>query len=125
MRALVIDDARTMRLILKHVLTEIGFEVSEAGDGRAGLEQLARLGRPDVVFVDCFMPEMDGFAFLRAVRADARYAGLPVLMASAGEPEDQAQAREAGADDFLVKPFTRETILAKLERLGVSVGTAP
>ena len=73
MRALVIDDARTMRLILKHVLTDIGFAVSEAGDGRAGLEQLERMDRPDVVFVDCFMPEMDGFEFLRAVRADARY----------------------------------------------------
>jgi two-component system chemotaxis response regulator CheY len=125
MRALVIDDARTMRLILKHVLTGIGFAVTEAGDGRAGLEQLARLGRPDVVFVDCFMPEMDGFAFLRAVRADARYAGLPVLMASAGEADEQAQARAAGADDFLVKPFSRESVLATLERLGVAVGAAP
>ncbi len=122
MRALVIDDARAMRLILKHVLGEIGFAVSEAGDGRAGLEQLACMGRPDVVFVDCFMPEMDGFEFLRAVRADARYAGLPVLMASAGETDEEAKAREAGADDFLPKPFNRQAILAKLERLGIVVG---
>ena len=124
LRALVIDDARTMRLILKQVLSEIGFAVSEAGDGRAGLEQLARLGRPDVVFVDGFMPGMDGFAFLRAVRADARYAGVRVLMVSAGEPEEEARAREAGADDFLPKPFTQETVLATLGRVGVAAGTA-
>ena len=125
MRALVIDDARSMRLILKHVLRDIGFAVSEAADGRAGLEELARAGRPDVVFVDCYMPHMDGFEFLRAVRADARYAGLPVLMASAGEPEEQARALAAGADDFLTKPFDRDMVQAKLERLGVLAGTAP
>jgi len=125
MHALVIDDAKSMRLILKSFLRQIGFTVSEAGDGRAGLEQLAAMDRPDVGFVDCFMPEMDGYEFLRAVRADARYSGLPVLMASAAEDAaEQRRALELGADAFITKPFTRETIQTKLEQLGVAVGTA-
>jgi two-component system, chemotaxis family, chemotaxis protein CheY len=125
MNALVIDDAKSMRLILKSFLRQIGFTVSEAGDGRAGLEELARMDRPDVVFVDCFMPVMDGYEFLRAVRADARYSGLPVLMASAGEdPAEQGRALEMDASAFITKPFTRETIQTKLQQLGVAVGTA-
>ena len=126
MQALVVDDAKAMRLILKHFLRQIGFAVSEAADGRAALDMLAQMERPDVVFVDCFMPEMDGFEFIRAVRADGRYAGLPLLMASAEEtPAEQARALEAGADAFVVKPFTRETIQTKLEQLGLAVGSAP
>jgi two-component system chemotaxis response regulator CheY len=126
MHALVIDDAKAMRLILKSFLRQIGFTVSEAGDGRAGLEELARMDKPDVVFVDCFMPEMDGYEFLKAVRADARYSGLPVLMASAGDdPAEQGRAMEMGANAFITKPFTRETIQTKLAQLGVAVGTAP
>jgi two-component system, chemotaxis family, chemotaxis protein CheY len=125
MHALVIDDAKSMRLILKSFLRQLGFTVSEAGDGRAGIAQLAQMDRPDVVFVDCFMPEMDGYEFLRAVRADARYSGLPVLMASAADDAaEQGRALELGADAFITKPFTRETIQAKLEQLGVTVGTA-
>jgi two-component system, chemotaxis family, chemotaxis protein CheY len=125
MQALVIDDARAMRLILKHFLRQIGFAVSEACDGRAGLELLARMDRPDVVFVDCFMPEMDGFEFVRAVRADARYDGLRVLMASAQEePAEQTRALEVGADAFVVKPFTQATIQATLEQLGLAAGSA-
>ena len=62
------------------------------------------MGRPDVVFVDCFMPEMDGFEFLRAVRTDARYDGLPLLMASGDEdPAEQARALKEGADAFITK----------------------
>lgn len=125
MQALVIDDAKAMRLILKHFLRQIGFTVAEAGDGRAGLEMLAQMDRPDVVFVDCFMPEMDGYEFIRAVRADGRYDGLRLLMASAEEtPAEQARALEVGADAFVVKPFNRETIQTTLEQLGLAVGTA-
>jgi two-component system chemotaxis response regulator CheY len=125
MHALVIDDSKAMRLILKTFLRQIGFTVSEAGNGRAGLEELARMDKPDVVFVDCFMPEMDGYEFLRAVRTDARYSGLPVLMASAGDdPAEQGRALDLGADAFLTKPLTRKTLQTKLQHLGVAVGTA-
>jgi len=126
MHALVIDDAKSMRLILKSFLRQLGFSAAEAGDGRAGLEELARAGRPDVVFVDCFMPEMDGYEFLRALRADPRYAGLPVVMASAGEgAADQVLALASGADAFLQKPFTRDAVQAKLGQFGLAAGAAP
>lgn len=125
MRALVIDDARSMRLILKSFLRQLGFTVSEADNGRTGLEELARTERPDVVFVDCFMPEMDGYDFLKAVRANADFSGLPMLMASAGEDSaEQRRALESGADAFIAKPFTREMIQTKLAQLGLAVGSA-
>jgi two-component system, chemotaxis family, chemotaxis protein CheY len=126
MQALVVDDAKAMRLILKRFLRQIGFAVSEAADGRAALEMLAQMERPDVVFVDCFMPEMDGYEFIRAVRADGRYDGLRMRMASAEEgPAEQARALEVGADSFVTKPFTRETIQTKLQQLGLAAGSAP
>ncbi len=94
--------------------------MAEAENGRAALEQLGRMERPDVVFVDCFMPEMDGFEFLRAVRADDRYADLPLLMASGDQgPAEQARALTEGADAYVTKPFSREAIEAKLQQLGV------
>ena len=118
MRALVIDDARAMRLVLRQILHKLGFEVTEAGNGREGLEQLRRSGPPDVAFVDGYMPEMDGFAFIRAVRADPGLSGLRVVMVTAADdPAQVAAALEAGADEYVVKPFNKETILGKLDRL--------
>lgn len=123
MQALIVDDARVMRMILRNLLKSIGFAVAEAENGRAALEQLGRMDRPDVVFVDCFMPEMDGFEFLRAVRADDRYADLPLLMASGDQgPAEQARALTEGADAYVTKPFSREAIEAKLRQLGVAAG---
>ncbi len=121
MRALVIDDARAMRLILRQALRPLGFEVTEAGDGREGLDSLRRLGRPDVVFVDCNMPGMGGLDFLRAVRADAALAGLRLVLVT-GEAERALAdgAGATGADGYVTKPFGRETILGLLERLGLA-----
>lgn len=117
MRALVVDDSRGMRMILRHLLNEIGYETAEAAGGREGLERLRGPGRPDVVLVDWHMPDMDGLAFLRAVRAVGGYDGVRLIMIT-GE-EDQARAaaaREAGADAFLPKPPTKEALLAQLPR---------
>ena len=73
MRALVIDDSRAMRALLGRLLGEIGFAVDEAGNGREGLEHLGTHGAPDVVLVDWNMPEMSGFEFVQAVRANRDY----------------------------------------------------
>ena len=125
MHALVIDDARAMRLILRQILQKLGFQVSEAGDGREGLDQLRRLGKPDVALVDCHMPEMDGLAFVRAVRTDAALADLRVVMVTAGDEAGQAaRALEAGASAYLTKPFDKEAIRAKLAELGLTRGIA-
>ena len=120
MRALVIDDAKAMRMILRQMLGKLGFAVTEAADGAEGLRQLREQGGADVALVDCNMPGLDGFGFLKAVRADGALAGLRVLMVTGEEEKAQAdRAIQAGADEYLVKPFTREAILAKLQRLGL------
>jgi two-component system chemotaxis response regulator CheY len=123
MRALVIDDSRAMRSILRHTLAGAGFEVAEAGNGREALERLGQQGKPDLALVDWNMPVMDGLDFIRAVRAEPAYAGLPLLMITTEtELARVSDALEAGADEYIMKPFTRDDLLAKLDLLGVAHG---
>ena len=120
MHALVIDDAKTMRMLLRRMLGALGFEVAEAADGAEGLRELRRLSHIDLVLVDCNMPGLDGFAFVQAVRAEKGFDAIRLLMVTA--EEDKAlldRAMRAGADAYLVKPFTREGILEQLKRLGL------
>jgi two-component system chemotaxis response regulator CheY len=121
MNALVVDDARVMRMLLRQSLQKLGYTVAEAGNGREGLERLQQTGPPDVVLVDCNMPDMDGLAFVQAVRADARYTGLPLVMVTGEEDRiyvDRALA--AGANGHVSKPFDQQTIIATLQRVGLS-----
>jgi two-component system, chemotaxis family, chemotaxis protein CheY len=119
-RALVIDDSTTMRRILGRMLRQIGFEVAEAGNGCEGLEQLRRTADTDVVLVDWNMPEMDGLAFIRAVRADSAFDSVRLMMVTTESDLSRvAMALEAGADEYVMKPFTEEIIREKLQLLGV------
>ncbi|MBV9123720.1 MAG: response regulator [Planctomycetes bacterium] len=121
MRVLVIDDSRTMRAILGKMLKELGFEVLEAGDGREGLERLQKDGRPNLVLVDWNLPTMNGLEFIRAVRSRREYDGLPLLMVTTETERSQvAKALEAGATEYVMKPFTRDILLDKLNLLGIS-----
>ena len=125
MHALVVDDSRAMRLLLGRFLTQFGFEVCEAPDGRAALEQLGRGTQPDLVLVDWNMPDMDGLTFVLSLRTRTGGAGPRVLMVTSEEgPAPRAAALAAGADDFLHKPCTRETLLEKLRGLGLLAGAA-
>lgn len=120
MHALVIDDARVVRMLMRGTMQQLGFEVSEANDGVEGLSRLRQGRRPDVVLVDGYMPQMDGFEFVRQVRGDPRLAGMRVILVT-GE-EDAAVTDRAladGADALLVKPFTKETLGRRLADLGV------
>ena len=120
MRALVVDDSKTMRTIIGRILKQLGFEVTEAGDGKEALERLAGTGACDVALVDWNMPEMDGITFLREVRADVNYDGLPVMMVTTNsELHHVSQALEAGANEYIMKPFTADMLKEKLELLGV------
>jgi two-component system chemotaxis response regulator CheY len=120
MRALVVDDSRAMRLVLGQLLRQAGFEVTDAGDGVEGLARLGQMGRPDVVLVDWNMPGLDGLGFVRAVRAEAAYAGLPLVLVTAEDDAGRvADARAAGADDHLAKPPTPETLRQALRRLAL------
>ncbi len=120
MRALIVDDSQTMRAILRAILKRAGFEVREAVNGKEALGGLGPPGEFRVAFVDWKMPEMDGFEFVRAVRADSRYADLSlVMLTSETEVSQVALALEAGANEYVMKPFTREILLDKLGLLGI------
>jgi DNA-binding response OmpR family regulator len=112
---LVIDDDPAVTSLLKRGLSYEGFAVDTASTGESGLAQ-ARERPPDLVVLDIMMPGIDGLEVLRRLRAaDER---LPVLMLTAKDaPTDQVQGLEAGADDYVVKPFTFEVLLARVRAL--------
>jgi two-component system chemotaxis response regulator CheY len=120
MRALVIDDSRAMRAIIRQTLTEVGVEVVEAGDGREGLEQLRQTPDVELVLVDWNMPVMNGLDFIRAVRSDRSYDPVRIMMVTTETEQEQlVRALEAGANEYLMKPFTKEVLVAKLSLLDV------
>jgi two-component system chemotaxis response regulator CheY len=119
--ALVIDDSRVMRSILKQTLKPLSFDVTEAEDGRDGLARLQAMPRPDLILVDWNMPIMNGLEFVQALRADAAFAGVPLMMVTTeNDSAHVAQALQAGANEFLMKPFTAQGVREKLELLGLS-----
>ena len=120
MRALVIDDSKAMRMILKRELVALGFEVFEAGDGQEAFSRLAELGAVDVVLVDWTMPGMDGMTFVHQVRAEAAYEEMRVVMiTSESDPAQIFHALMAGVDEYATKPITREALAEKLGLVGL------
>ena len=123
MHALVVDDSRAMRLILGRILRDSGCEVSEACDGREALSVLASGVSPDVALVDWNMPVMNGLELVQALRGDASYQGMRVVMVTTeSETTSVIQALDAGADEYIFKPFTGEAVLDKLAMLGLRTG---
>lgn len=120
-KALIIDDSRAIRRILGSVVRELGFEVSEAENGRVGLETLTEMQPPaEVVLVDWNMPEMNGLEFVNQVRADARWRGVKLMMVtSVTEVDEMVKALSAGADEYVMKPFTKEVLHDKMRLLGI------
>ena len=125
MKALVVDDSKAIRsIIIKH-LTALGFDVVEADSGVDALVQLKKMGGADIALLDWNMPEMDGFEFLRRVREDAEFSDLRVMMVTTeSEMSQVTKALEAGANEYLMKPFTKEALLEKLVLLGLDPGEA-
>ena len=120
MKALVVDDSKAMRSILKRILKDLGFEVFEAANGQEGLERLAKVGAPDLALVDWNMPEMNGLEFVRAVRSDPAYNNLRLMMVTTEtETERVAAALEAGANEYIMKPFPKDALIEKLTMLGI------
>lgn len=117
-RFLVVDDFSTMRRIVRNLLKELGFvHVQEAEDGVEALKKL-RSDVFDFVVTDWNMPNMSGIDLLRAIRADARLKGLPVLMVTAeAKRENIIEAAQAGASGYVVKPFTAATLDEKLKKI--------
>ena len=121
MRALIIDDSKAMRSILSRMLRGLGFEVLEAGNGREGLQRLEENSKVDLALVDWNMPEMNGLEFVRTVRAEQSYDGVLLMMVTTEtEMGNVVKALAAGANEYVMKPFTQEVILEKLQIFGLA-----
>ena len=115
-KILVVDDLPLNVEYLEEELQALGYEVVTAEDGEGALRQVTR-ANPDLVLLDLSMPKMDGIEVLRALRADANYQGLPVILLTARkEYEDRVKGLDAGADDYITKPIKREVVFEALER---------
>ncbi len=115
---LIVDDFSAMREIIRNLLHELGFDnTSEADDGQTALPML-KTGKFDFLVTDWSMPDMDGLALLKTVRADEQLSDLPVLMVTAEAKREQiVDAAEAGVNAYIVKPFTAETLKEKIDRI--------
>ncbi len=120
MRAIVIDDSRAMRAILRKQLVSVGFDViGEAVHGADALARLKELGVPDLALVDWNMPEMNGLEFVVAVRSNHDYDSMRLVMVTTETEFDQVTlALAAGANEYLMKPFTADALREKLALLG-------
>jgi two-component system chemotaxis response regulator CheY len=124
MRALIVDDSRAMRALLKSMLRDLGYEVAEAAHGLEGLDRLAERSDWDVALVDWNMPEMDGIEFVKELRRRREYAELRVMMVTAElDMSKMARALAAGADEYAGKPLTRQAMAEKLALLGLEPAT--
>ena len=120
MRTLVIDDSRVVRVIIGNILREMGMEVVEAANGLEGLDQLRNCPDIDLVLVDWNMPEMDGLEFIRTVRTQSIYDAVRLVMVtSETESEQVKRAFNAGANEYVMKPFTKDVLVAKINLLNV------
>jgi two-component system chemotaxis response regulator CheY len=120
---LVVDDFSTMRRIVRNLLKELGYtNVEEAEDGQDGLNKL-KSGGFDFVVSDWNMPNMDGLTMLQNIRKDSALASLPVLMVTAeAKKENIIAAAQAGANGYVVKPFTAATLDEKLSKIFEKLG---
>jgi len=115
---LIVDDFSTMRRIIRNLLKELGYSnADEAEDGLIGLNKI-KTGNYDFVVCDWNMPNMDGLAMLQAIRAEPSIAKIPVLMVTAeAKKENIIAAAQAGANGYIVKPFTAATLEEKLSKV--------
>lgn len=120
MRALVIDDSRTMRRIVGTLLESLGFEVHQAGDGQEALDLLDDGLEIELACIDWNMPVMDGLEFVTRVRANPGRRQITLMMITTESEQNQiVRALAAGAHEYLIKPFTPDSIRDKLELLGL------
>jgi two-component system chemotaxis response regulator CheY len=119
--AMVIDDSRAMRMILSRALQGFGYQVAQAANGKDALAQIHQGGSDVALFlVDWNMPEMNGLDFVKNLRAESRFNSIPIVMVTTETEVDQMTAAlEAGANEYVIKPFTNETIEDKLRMLGL------
>ena len=118
---LIVDDSKVIRKVARHILESLQFQVEEAGDGREALDRCQTATLPDVILLDWNMPVMSGMEFLRALRQND-YSVQPKVVFCTTE-NDIAHIRAAiaaGADEYVMKPFDRDTLHSKLQIVGVA-----
>ena len=122
MKAITVDDSKTIRSIIKRTLAGVGFEVEEAEDGLVALERIEKAWPVDLAIVDWNMPNMNGLELVRALRAKPEYAAMRIMMATTESEISQMElALAAGADEYLMKPFDRESLIQKLVLMGIDL----
>ena len=118
---LIVDDSRAVRMEIRRVMEGMGFDVQEADNGRMALTRLQE-GDVSLALIDWNMPVMNGLQLLQRLEEDGRLKSMKVLMVTTrGELDDMIQALEQGANDYLVKPFSRADLVEKLAELGFRV----
>lgn len=120
-KVLIVDDSRAIRRILGTTIRELGFEVAEASNGQEALERLEDMDQPvRFMLVDWNMPKMNGLDFVLKVRENKRFEESSILMVTTETAVDQmVKALDAGANEYVMKPFTKEIIEDKLRLLGI------
>jgi len=121
-KALVVDDAKVVRISLGRIMTSLGFEVLEAANGAVAQEKIQAHDDISVVLLDWNMPVMNGYDFLVALRSDPKHTTEPrVIMVTTetGMPS-MLKALAAGADEYIMKPFDKEMVMDKLDIVGVA-----
>ena len=120
MQALVVDDSSAMRAILAMTLKRRGFEILQAKDGLEALTVLSSRGPVNLILIDWNMPGMNGLELLTRIRQQPAYSGTQVLMVTTETGMDQmADAIAAGANEYIMKPFTPDVVFDKLQLLGL------
>lgn len=116
-RVLIVEDEVDIADLIKFNLQRAGYEVSQAHDGIAGAEMAIR-ERPDLMILDLMLPGRDGYSVIREIRRDARTSHIPVIMLTArAQTEDRIQGLEAGADDYLTKPFSPKELVLRVNAI--------
>lgn len=114
-KIMVIDDSQTIRSTAESLLTKHGYAVTTATDGFEALAKIA-IDRPDLIFIDIMMPRLDGYQACALIKANPRYASIPVIMLSSKDGLfDRARGRIVGSNDYLTKPFTRDELLGAVK----------
>lgn len=118
-KALIIDDSKSLRTLLRIFLEAKGFEITEAPNGRKGFEELERMGKCHLILLDWYMPVMNGQEFIKALEKDPAYSSIPLMMVTTqANIEDVQGILQEGFREYLKKPFTPEGLYEKLALLG-------
>ena len=115
-KILVVEDSRVARIVLCKFLQDHGYDVIEAGNGRAALSQLA-VDSPDLVILDLILPDIDGYEIFHQMKDDERTAEIPVIILTSRDSlVDKLKGKMSGSDEYVTKPFKNEILLEKLNK---------